>query len=160
MNANEKVEVKRVSASHRKIYTEITINASPQHVWSVLTDFENYNWAHSFKGLTGDIQNGGQVKAHFQNPKNKKMSSFNHALSYQEGVEFGWSDKFSMGMKDNHVYRVEASAEGKSRFIQIDEVKGGLTWLMGGQIISFEKEHYPKFNRTLKQEVERRFPTT
>ncbi|MEM7039980.1 MAG: hypothetical protein AAF570_23610 [Bacteroidota bacterium] len=83
---------------------------------------------------------------------------FEHVITVKEGQYFSWSDKFAMGMLDHHVYKVEAHGKDQTRFIQSDMCKGGMTWLMGGTVRKFHETHYPKYNRALKAEVEKRFP--
>jgi hypothetical protein len=160
IDAQEKVEVSKVKAGHRTVYTEIIINASPTQVWEVLTDFESYdNWAVFFKGMTGEIKDKGKVIATFQlNPKRKKISDIDHTISYEEGRSFGWSEKAIIGIIDNHMFIVEDAGNGKTRFIQSDEFQKGGTWILGGFISkTIGRKRYPLFNRSLKSEAEKRF---
>lgn len=159
MYGQEKNEVKKVKSSHRTVYTEIIIDATPEQVWEVLTDFDSYpKWAIFFKGMTGEIKDKGKVVATFQmNPKKDKTTQVDHTISYKEGKMFGWSEKTIMGIIDNHKFIVEDAGNGKTRFIQSDEFKKGGTWLMGGYLSKLMGKKYPEFNRSLKSEVEKRF---
>lgn len=155
----EKSDVTKEKVQHRKVYTEIIIDASPEQVWSVLMDFSSYSeWAVFFKGLTGEIKDQGKVIATFQkNEEKDKTQEVNHTIFYEEGKRFGWSEKALMGIKDNHQFIVEGTKEGKTRFIQSDELRKGATWLMGGYLSKLLGKKYPEFNRSLKVEVERRY---
>lgn len=155
----ETSQVTKVKAKHRTYYSDIIINATPEQVWEVLTDFESYsNWSHMFMDLKGDFKDQGNSTAYFQlNPKKEKVTEMEHVLTVIEGKEFSWSDPFMFGMTDYHRFRVEATEDGKTKFIQSDECKGGMTWILGGKVSKVEAEHYPKYNRALKAEVERRF---
>ena len=155
----ESIKVEKLKSSHRTIYTDIIINAKPEQVWDVLADFETYeDWAIFFMGIKGDFRDGGKIDATVQtNVEKNKRRTISHNLKVKNGSYFSWSDPFAMGMVDNHTFRVEATEDGKTRFIQTDGCIKGMTWLLGGGVMKFGKENYPLFNRALKAEVERRF---
>ena len=159
-NAQERVETGRNAEGHRSVHTEIVIDATPEQVWTVLTDTKSYpQWAVFMEAIEGKIRDQGQITAHFRpNEKKEKVNKVTHTISVTEGKEFSWSETVMMGIKDHHRYIVEPMPNGQTRFIQSDLVKSGMSWLMGNSLIKFEKENYPKFNRSLKAEVERRFP--
>ncbi|NOQ75944.1 MAG: hypothetical protein GQ574_28315 [Crocinitomix sp.] len=158
-HSQEKIEVIKVKSSHRTIYTDIIIDAPPAKVWEVLMDFDSYsNWAVFFKGMKGEIKDQGNILAYIEmKPKKDKVKEVEHVIFYEEGKMFGWSDKVTLGIRDNHRFIVEAATEGKTRFIQSDEFKKGATCLLGGYVTKLLSEKYPEFNRSLKAEVERRF---
>ena len=64
--SSETMEVVEIGPNHHKVYTDIVIDAPPDEVWAVLTDFERMpDWSSTFQGLTGDFSNGGTVNALF-----------------------------------------------------------------------------------------------
>ncbi len=154
----ETAKIERISLSHRKMYTDIMIDAAPQDVWTVLTDTASYaNWAAFMIKVHGDIADGTEIEAVFQmNPKREKFTPIKHRITVTDGSEFHWSDTFPGGIRDNHHFRVEPAEDDKTRFVQTDEFWGGLTWLMGGTLAKTCTAGYQAFNRSLKQEVEQR----
>ncbi len=157
----ENVKVERISASHRRIYTDILINATPAQVWSVLTDTASYqHWAAFLVDIQGKIKDGEKITAVFQtNPKKEKLTTIEHTITVTEGSAFYWAEKGPGGIKDNHHFVVEPTGDGKTRFIQSDEIMKGITWLVGGNLSKMYANGYQAFNRMLKTEVERRFPS-
>jgi len=155
----ENVKVEKLSVSHRTIYTDIHINATPEQVWSVLTDTASYkDWAAFLVDIQGEIEDGGKITVVFQiNPKKKKLTVIEHTISVDEGKEFFWAEKGPGGIKDNHHFKVESMDDGRTRFIQSDEIMKGITWLAGGNLSKMYAEGYQAFNRNLKTEVARRF---
>lgn len=141
----------------KKVDTQIEINATRDQVWNVLTDFERMpEWSDSFQGIEGEFKEKGKATAIFKSPYGKKKNMrFNHTLiEFEEGVSFGWSDPFLMGMKDHHVYKLEELPNGNTLFIHTDRVKGGATFLLGGFMAKNMKSLYLKFNQDLKKRVE------
>lgn len=155
----EKVGYQKLKMSHWVSHTEIIIDATPEQVWSVLTDTESYpNWNEIILKMDGKIQDKGKVDVLFKAGPKAKPQWFHHeAIFVVEGVEFYWSDVQTMGIKDRHCFRVEATNDGKTRFIHSDQVSGGMTWLFGKIAINTQMSVYPMFNRSLKAEVERRY---
>ena len=155
----ESVKVEKRKASHRTIYADIEINATERQVWKVLTDTDSYkNWATFMVDIQGEIEDGNTIKIVFQiNPSKNKQTTISHTISVTDGKEFFWAEKGPGGIRDNHHFRVEAAGNGKTRFVQSDELRGGITWLIGGNLSKMYGKGYQAFNRNLKAEVERRF---
>lgn len=148
----------KVSFSHHRIHTDIVIDARPDVVWSVLTDTANYgNWAAFLVGIKGDIRDGSKITVDFQlDPSKEKLTTLDHTITVEDGKEFYWAEKGPGGIRDNHHFRVEPLEDGKTRFVQSDEIMGGITFLMGGRLAKMYVNGYQAFNRGLKAEVERR----
>ena len=146
-------------ASHRIIYTDIEINATPEQVWSVLIDTPSYkNWASFMVAVQGEIKDGNTITVDFHlNPQKEKRNTISHTISVTEGQSFFWAEKGPGGITDNHHFKVEATENGNTKFIQSDELKSGITWLVGGYLSKMYVKGYQAFNRKLKEEVERRF---
>ena len=158
---NETVKVEKVKASHRKIYTDILINATPEQVWSVLTDTKSYkNWATFLVDVEGEIKDSSKITAVFQvDPNKEKKNTIEHTISVDEGKEFYWAEKGPGGIRDNHHFKVVSANGSQTRFVQSDELMKGMTWLMGGKLSKMYADGYQAFNRNLKAEVERRYGT-
>ncbi len=148
----------KVSLSHHKIHTDIVIDAPPDVVWSVLTDTANYkDWAVFLVSIKGEITDESTITVDFQLDSSKeKLTTLDHAISVVDGAEFYWAEKGPGGIRDNHHFCVEPLESGKTRFIQSDEIIGGITFLMGGRLAKMYVEGYQAFNRGLKAEAERR----
>ena len=75
---NENVKVEKLSASHRTIYTDIVIDATPQEVWSVLIDTVSYkDWAAFLVDIQGEIRDKTKITVVFQiNPRKKETDYY------------------------------------------------------------------------------------
>ena len=156
----EKVGYEKRSLGHWVSHTEIIIDATPEQVWQVLADTENYGqWNDIILQIKGKIKDQSAVDVLFKAGPKAKPQWFHHdVIHVKEGVSFYWSDVQTMGIKDRHSFVVEYAPGGKTKFIHADQVQGGLSWLVGKMAINLQLTVYPMFNRALKAEVEKRFP--
>ena len=152
--------IKKPAFNHRQIHTEITIHATPEQVWSVLTDTHSMkDWSHSIVFLGGDIKAGRSISVHIQPFSALNVGKrYEHTLWAEEGSHFGWNDTRILGAHDNHQFAVQAQDGLTTRFVHTDELIGGMTWMIGDFKMIFLKGLYMRFNRELKSEVERRYP--
>lgn len=154
-------DVVELGVQHYGLTTEIVIDAPAEHVWSVLTDWEQMpTWSSTFQGISGDIRDGGQVVARYLNQG--QILEIPHTLIFEEGVKFGWSDPTGPseeepfgGFVDHHIFEVEAISACQSRFIQSDnfEGEGNATFDAEG-IAHFLVPVYQVFNAELKAQAE------
>lgn len=148
----------KVGLSHHTIHTDIEIDAPIDVVWSVLTDTPSYQeWAAFMVDIKNQIEDGSQITVSFQlNPAKNKLTIIDHTITVEDGVEFYWAEKAPGGFRDNHRFRVEPIEGGRTRFVQSDELKGGIVLVMGGRLARMLVKGYQAFNRSLKAEAERR----
>jgi len=156
----EKTGYKKLKRSHWISHTEIIIDATPEQVWNVLCDTKSYpEWNQIIVKMDGRIVDKSSLDVLFKSGIDAKPKKFHHdTLHVEDGVVFYWSDVFAMGIKDKHSFRVQTTDDGKTKFIQADQAKGGATWLFGKTISKRVIELYPIFNKSLKAEVEKRYP--
>jgi len=143
------------------VYTEVEVNATPEQVWSVMTDWKAYpEWCTSMQGISTDGLTLGQKSiTYFKNPITGGMLNFEHEITdYEEGVKFGWSGDVAPGVKDHHVFSIEATEDGTTMFRQEDGFHGApggfMNFLAGNAIES----SYKQMNVELKARVESLFP--
>lgn len=56
----------------KEIKTEIQIDATPERVWEILTDFDAYpTWNPFIKSITGEVNVGNTITARIEPPKAK-----------------------------------------------------------------------------------------
>lgn len=143
------------------VFTEIEINATPEQVWNVLTDWNRLKeWSSSFIGISVDkLSKGEKFVSYFKNPLTGGVIELEHICSdYEEGIKFGWSGDIIGKIKDHHVYSLEPTQIGTTIFRQEDGLHGP-----HGRFMNFLAKHhmmsmYKKFNRELKERVESLYP--
>lgn len=140
------------------VFTEIDINATPEDVWRVLTDWKKlHEWSSSFVGISVDnLAEGKSFKVYFKNPLNGEVMAFDRICTvYEEGKKFGWSGELTPhGFTDNHIYTLEPTERGTTLFKQEDGIHGKHSKLVNILSKKHMRSMYEKFNQQLKERVE------
>ncbi|MAW33243.1 MAG: hypothetical protein CMK56_02405 [Proteobacteria bacterium] len=71
--------------SRQKVIESIEINASPQKVWSMISDFSNYNWHPDVKSFSSDGKEIGSKRI-INFSENKKISQTLEKLNYERKI--------------------------------------------------------------------------
>jgi len=101
----------------KEIVTEIDINATPEKVWDVLTDFDNYpNWNPFVHKLGGDVKVGNTIKVALPGMNFKPK-----VLAFEKPKEFRWL---------GHLL-VKGIFDGEHRFVIKDNQDGTVTFQHG-----------------------------
>jgi len=157
----EQAEITKLEDETMAVHTEVLIEAPPEKVWAILTDFEKlHEWSNTLVDLEGDFRAGGQIVVTWKVNAGPLSSNtrINHEVKFFEaGHQFGWSDPLMMGLSDRHIYQVNPNDDGKTLFVQSDEVKGPhghLGYHIGHQLANGMMQSYVEFNRRLKARVE------
>lgn len=144
-----------------RVFTEIEINATPEQVWSVFSNWQGLKeWSSSFIGISvSKPVKGEQFISYFRNPLTGGVIELHHICTdYEEGVKLGWSGDLIGKTKDHHVYSLEPTANGTTIFRQEDGLHGPHS-----KFLNFLAEHkmtalYNRFNKELKKQVETLYP--
>ncbi len=105
----------------KEIRTEITINASADRVWTVLTDFTSFpQWNPFITSAEGELTPGQTLTIRLQSPGGKGMTFKPKVLVAEPNKELRWLGHLGMsGIFDGeHYFVIEAADNGGIRFIQ------------------------------------------
>ncbi len=152
--------IEHISNTQIKIHTEITIEKSIDEVWKVMTDFDNTgNWSSYFKGIEGDFIDRGSIDVLYRtkpNANKTKKYKKEDILVDSTNYTFGWaSQPVTIGIKDNHHYKLISLSENKTKLIHTDEVKGFNVAMLGDMISKLFFEMHTTYNKELKRECEK-----
>ena len=129
-----------------------TINASPDRVWSVLTDGDTFaDWNDSIVSFEGPIELGKKVKlVSVVNPKR----AFSLLVSaFEPPGRMVWEDGMPLGLfKGVRTYTVTPAGEG-AEFSMVEEYSGPLAGLMT-RMIPDMTESFDLFADSLKRTAE------
>ena len=132
-------------------HVEITIEAAPEEVWSVLTDAPGYAaWNPLLVPISGDFSEGGEIEYQMTQP-NGKQSTMKSRVEKVVALEvLGQRAGIPGVLTANHIWRLEP-VKGGTRVIQ-HEVDNGVAMLFWDS--SWVQPAYERVNLALKRRVE------
>ena len=142
----------------KQMSSEIEINASPERVWQVLTDFSALpDWNTFIRSVEGDLNVGGRLKVYIKASKGMGMSFKPTVLRAEPNRELRWIGRLLMpGLMDGeHSFIIEPMEDNHVRFVQSESFTGVLVSLMSmlgifkNALIGFEG-----MNQALKRRAE------
>ena len=140
----------------RVLETRIQISASPEKVWSILTDFETYpEWNPFITNAQGQIKVGAKLTIDLSPPRTKAMVFKPVVKSVVENREFSWIGHFLFpGIFDGeHIFNIKPTESG-CLFIQKENFSGLLLPLLWKSLDKDTREGFEQMNQALKEKAE------
>ena len=148
-----------VSVMAKEIKTEILINATPEKVWSILTNFDNYpNWNPFIKSIKGEVKVGNIITARIEPREAKEMTFKPKILTFETNKELKWLGHLLFaGLFDGeHKFELIDNGNGTTIFIQSERFKGILVPLFKKQLDNNTKKGFEEMNSKLKELAEQK----
>lgn len=140
-----------------EIVTEIEIDASPEAVWAVLTDFEAYpNWNPAIE-IAGEAVAGNRLEVTMEYENTRPMTFRPKVLVADEPTEFRWQGRlFVTGLYDGeHRFVLTALDDGeRTRLTQTETFRGVLVGFINRRIGDDVEAGFNQVNEALKRRVE------
>ncbi len=141
----------------KEIKTDILIHATPEKVWAILTNFDDYpNWNPFIKSIQGDVKIGNKIIARIEPPKAKGMTFKPKVLVFDTNKEFRWIGHLLMpGLFDGeHTFQIIDNGNGTSTFIQSEKFKGILVPLFKKMLDNNTTNGFHEMNKKIKEKAE------
>lgn len=141
----------------KEIKTQILINASPEKVWAVLTNFEKYpEWNPFIKSIKGDVKVGSKIIAILEPPESKGMTFKPKVLVFDSKKEFRWLGHLLFpGLFDGeHKFELIENYDGTTTFVQSENFKGILVPLFKRMLDVNTVNGFNLMNQKLKELAE------
>lgn len=142
----------------KEIKTQITIEATPDRVWEVLTDFEKYSgWNPFIKSIQGKVQTGEKIIVRLEPPGAKGMTFKPRVLAFDKNKQFRWiGHLFFPGLFDGeHRFELIDNGNGTTTFIQAEKFKGILVRMLSKMLDGSTLNGFKAMNERLKIEAEK-----
>ncbi|NRQ34779.1 SRPBCC domain-containing protein [Nonomuraea sp. NN258] len=139
----------------RQISSAIDIQAPPQRVWDVLTDFAAYTtWNPFIREGAGEAVVGGTLTLRMHPEKGKPMTFRPKVLTAEPGRSLRWIGRLVLpGIFDGtHEFALTPTADG-THLVQSETFKGLLVPFLGGMIDGTER-NFARLNEALKKRAE------
>lgn len=139
--------------------TTIEIVATPEKIWSILTDFKDYpNWNPFVTSLTGDFKVGHKIKIRIQ-PPNAKANTF-HAtvIDCEPYKKLSWIGVFLIrGVFDGkHQFQLIDNGDGSTTLVQMEHFTGILVFFFKKMLNNNTRCGFDAMNKKIKELAENR----
>ncbi|ELY55597.1 hypothetical protein C491_15542 [Natronococcus amylolyticus DSM 10524] len=140
-----------------EIVTEIEIDASPDAVWTVLTDFASYPEWNPVLEIDGEPTEGERLEVTTVYENTRPMTFRPTVLVANEPTEFRWQGRlFVPGLYDGeHRFVLTTSDDGeRTRLTHAETFRGALVGFINRRIGDDVETGFKQMNEALKQRVE------
>ena len=140
----------------RELRREIEIDAPPERVWAVVTDFGAYPaWNPFIRRISGELREGARLEVRIEPPGARAMTFKPTVRSVEANGELRWLGRLLLpGVFDGeHSLRIEPLDGGRSRFVQSERFSGLLVGLVKGTLAKTEGG-FEQMNTALKARAE------
>ena len=140
----------------RHIETSIEIDATPDRVWRVLTDFYRMpEWNPFITAISGPLQLGGRLSVRIDPPGGRAMTFKPTVRVSRGGRELRWLGRLVVpGLFDGeHYFLLKPNGGRKTHFVQGETFSGLLVGPLGGTFAATEAG-FRAMNEALKARVE------
>lgn len=139
----------------REIQTDIEIEAAPEEVWRVLTDFAAYpSWNPFVTRAGGELREGGRLEIFVQVPEGRGMKFTPRVLRVEPARELRWIGSMPLNLfNGEHIFKLEPAGAARTRFLHGERFTGLLIPFMGSTLRKVRRG-YVLMNEALKARVE------
>lgn len=142
----------------KELRSEIEINASPEEVWKVLTDFAKFSeWNPFIRIASGKVIEGEKLQL-TMHPSGGRTTIFKPTVvKVTHGKELRWLGHYGMtGIFDGqHIFELNSTDSGsKTHFVQREEFGGILVPFLTGMLKHETSRGFNEMNQALKERVE------
>jgi len=142
----------------KEILTAVDIEAAPETVWQVLTDFSAFpSWNPFIVRITGEPRQGSRLEVRIQPPGARAWTFRPRITAYEPNRELRWIGRLVIpGLFDGeHGLIIEPRTPRSVRFIQRELFSGVLVPFMWNQVEQKTRRGFEDMNRALKTRAER-----
>ncbi|MCZ7556481.1 MAG: SRPBCC domain-containing protein [Bacteroidia bacterium] len=143
--------------NQHELRTEIQIEAPPEQVWAILTDFTAYPvWNPFITAIHGVPEAGTLLRVQLRLNGGKPMALRPRVVAAHAPHEFRWLGKLLLpGIFDGeHRFTIEGTPRGGSLFRQEETFSGILVPLFRGSLLRKTRDAFEKMNQALKARAE------
>jgi hypothetical protein len=139
------------------IETALSIDASPAHVWSILTDFERYaEWNPFVRSIQGDARVGEPLIVRLGPPGKEPMTFSPVVLESEPSRALVWRGVLGAGwlFSGVHAFRLDAQPDGTTRFRHGEQFGGLLVPLLRRSLDTDTRAGFEEMNKALRHRAQ------
>lgn len=140
-----------------EIRTEIEINASAEHVWSILTNFPDHpTWNPFIHNIEGLVQQGEKLTVSVKPKDGKGMTFRPTVLVAMPNQELRWVGRLLFkGIFDGeHYFQIIEIEPNRVNFVHGEKFSGLLVTLAKSSLNGVTKSSFIEMNKAIKRKAE------
>ena len=144
---------------HHELHTEIEIDATPEVVWEVLTDLDQYaDWNPFIVEAAGETVVGQRLTNRLQPPGGRAMTFRPRVTEVETDATFEWLGRLGLpGVFDGrHRFELQSTGSGGTRLVQREQFDGVLVRFMRSSLDTRTRAGFEAMNAALKDRAEAR----
>ncbi len=141
----------------RIIHTETTIHAEPEKVWSILTDFKQYDtWNPFIPFVVGEPCLNARLRIYLEPPGGKRQMFRPVIVRLVPNQELIWLGKLGIAglFHGEHRFLLRKAFDGSTHFIQEELFSGLLVPFLGQSVADRICKGFNEMNTALKKKAE------
>jgi hypothetical protein len=145
----------------KQLRTQVDVDATPERVWQVLTDFAAYpQWNPFIVRAEGDARRGERLTLRMQPAGGRAVTFRPTVLEAAPGRRLRWLGNLLVnGVFDGeHSFTIEPLGEGRARLVQQEDFRGLLVPLMARSLDRRTLPAFEQMNQALKHRAEQPVP--
>ena len=143
----------------KELSTSINIQATPEKVWAILTDFKHYpEWNPFIKKIEGDLQLSKKIRARIEPPQANGMTFTPKITRLEPKKGFSWLGHLIIpGLFDGeHSFELIENNDGSTTFVQSEKFAGILIPFFKKMLEDNTKRGFESMNLKIKERAEQR----
>lgn len=158
-----RAELRSTGFNRKELISQIEIDAPPERVWDVLTDFARFpEWNPFIRAASGKIEAKGKLTVTMQ-PSGGRATTFSPTLLKVDPYrELRWLGHLGFpGLFDGqHIFELKRLGTAKTLFAQREQFAGIFLPLLVGMLRKETAHGFDEMNRALKSRAESETPTS
>jgi hypothetical protein len=141
----------------KTIETVIIVDSNPDKIWSILTNFKEYElWNPFMIKVVGNAILGSKIEVNIKTISGKQRTYFPIITKCEINRELRWKGKsFLPGIFDGErIFVIEKSNDNKVSFLHKEVFKGLGVKLVGNKLDQDLRESFVRMNKALKARAE------
>jgi hypothetical protein len=142
----------------KEITSAIDIEATPQRVWEIVTNFAAYpEWNPFIRRANGRPEAGAQLEVRIEPPGGRAMTFKPTVVEAESERELRWLGHLMLPriFDGEHSFRIEPLDDTRVRFVQAERFTGVLVPLFG-KTLEQTRRGFEQMNQALKSRAEAR----
>lgn len=141
----------------KEILTETLIEAEPEHVWRVLTEFSSYpEWNPMLPEASGELVAGARLELHFEQENGRRRTFRPKLVVVEPCRELRWLGNPGVPglLESQHYFLIEPPVEGRCRLEHGMVFYGMLVPILGSRLELSTRGPFEAMNMALKERSE------